>query len=340
MKILFKKYKIFILIYLPIFIFLCFICLYKTSYSVTTTGDINDVSSYYKVDSEYEKSGSLNSIFVYSTDNASILQKFLGEIDDAAVVEEESKNYQTFTSSELYKMGLIQKNQSQEASIICAYEYAKKSNDSINIDYSFTGYIVRYLINDDNMFMLGDIITSINDVCASDGIDKFYEAFKTMYEGSSVTLIRDNLEINLVLDSSSANYKDNEETYSKIAIYSKYNINYNTLNPKITIKQTSTIGPSAGLLQTLYIYNMLQSDDITRGLKIAGTGTISANGNVGAIGGIAQKVITAYKNDCDVFICPLSNEEDGYAQYKKLKTKMKFIVVKTFEETLEALVNL
>lgn len=340
MKILLKKYKIFIIIYIPIFLFICIICLWKTSYNVVTTGDISNVSSAYIVDSGYVKKGSFNSIFVYSTDNATILQKFLGKIDDAAVVEEESDNFQTFSSSELYQMGLIQKKQSQEASVICAYEYAKNNNSTINIDYSFEGYIVSYLINDNNQFMLGDIITSINGVNASDGITLFHEAYRNMFKDSNVTILRNGEKLNFKLNEYSANYRVDNNIYSKISVYAKYDIDYDNLYPKLTIKPTSSVGPSAGLLQTLHIYNMLQEDDITKGYKIAGTGTISASGNVGEIGGIAQKVITAYKNGCNVFLCPKANEEEGYSQYSKLKTNMKFIVISTFDEALEALLNL
>lgn len=335
MKILISKYKFFFIFYLPIFIFTLVICLYKTSYSVTTTGDITNLSDYFIVEDSNNVSGSFNSIFVYSTDNATLFQKWVGSIDSKAVVEEESSNYTTFSTSDLNLMGKIQKTQSIEASIITAYNAAKEVNDNINIDYSLKGYIVRYLVNDNNQFKLGDIIISINGVTPSN--ENFRDAYKNMLEGSSVIVLRDNEELTLTLNSNSANYIEDEKTYSKISIYEKYDINYDTITPKINIKSQNTLGPSAGLLQALSIYNMLISDDITSGLKIAGTGTISAKGSVGAIGGIRQKVITAYKNNCDIFICPKANYDEGYDQYKKLKTKMKFIVAESFSQILEDL---
>lgn len=55
-------------------------------------------------------------------------------------------------------------------------------------------------------------------------------------------------------------------------------------------------------MMSLAIYNYLTENDITHGLKIAGTGTIDADGNVGTIGGIEYKIKGAIKNKVDVFL--------------------------------------
>src|SRR6266568_3152670 len=49
-------------------------------------------------------------------------------------------------------------------------------------------------------------------------------------------------------------------------------------------------GPSAGLMFTLGIIDKVKSEDLTGGRVVAGTGTIDEEGNVGAIGGIPQKM--------------------------------------------------
>ena len=53
--------------------------------------------------------------------------------------------------------------------------------------------------------------------------------------------------------------------------------------------------------------------DITNGQKIVGTGTISLDGNVGAIGGIYQKVICADIMDADIFLVPVYRR-NGYTE--------------------------
>jgi PDZ domain-containing protein len=50
--------------------------------------------------------------------------------------------------------------------------------------------------------------------------------------------------------------------------------------------------------------------DLTGGKFIAGTGTIDAKGNVGAIGGIQLKMIAARDKGASVFLAPAGNCSD------------------------------
>jgi PDZ domain-containing protein len=66
-------------------------------------------------------------------------------------------------------------------------------------------------------------------------------------------------------------------------------------------------GPSAGLMFSLGIINMLTLPDETGGAHIAGTGTLDLDGTVGAIGGIAQKMAGAARADADWFLAPVDD---------------------------------
>lgn len=79
----------------------------------------------------------------------------------------------------------------------------------------------------------------------------------------------------------------------------------------ITIDANNIGGPSAGLMFTLEIMNQLTEDDLTKGLSIAGTGTISREGIVGAIGGIKQKVFGAIDAGAQFVLVPTSNFPDA-----------------------------
>ena len=57
----------------------------------------------------------------------------------------------------------------------------------------------------------------------------------------------------------------------------------------------NTGGPSGGVIFTLGLIDLLTPEDLLQGRDIAGTGTISANGKVGAIGGVTEKIIGAKK---------------------------------------------
>ncbi len=66
-------------------------------------------------------------------------------------------------------------------------------------------------------------------------------------------------------------------------------------------------GPSAGLIFSLGIYDTLTPGALTGGAKIAGTGTISENGDVGPIGGIQQKIVAAAEAGATLFFVPPAN---------------------------------
>ncbi|MDP5227192.1 MULTISPECIES: PDZ domain-containing protein [Arthrobacter] len=69
-------------------------------------------------------------------------------------------------------------------------------------------------------------------------------------------------------------------------------------------------GPSAGMMFTLGVIDYLSPGDLTGGKHIAGTGTISPDGTVGPIGGIAQKMFGAKAAGAGLFLAPASNCND------------------------------
>lgn len=80
---------------------------------------------------------------------------------------------------------------------------------------------------------------------------------------------------------------------------------------KIDISIGDIGGPSAGLMFSLAIYDKLTPGPLTQGKFIAGTGTITPEGEVGPIGGIQQKMIAARKAGATVFLTPKDNCADA-----------------------------
>ena len=72
-------------------------------------------------------------------------------------------------------------------------------------------------------------------------------------------------------------------------------------------------GPSAGLMLTLGILDLVGDEDLTRGAVIAGTGTIDVDGAVGPIGGIALKMAAAEDNEAELFLVPAGNCAEALA---------------------------
>src|SRR5580700_10547075 len=69
-------------------------------------------------------------------------------------------------------------------------------------------------------------------------------------------------------------------------------------------------GPSAGMMFALGIIDKLTTMDLTGGKFIAGTGEITASGQVQAIGGIQQKMVGARNAGATYFLTPASNCSD------------------------------
>jgi PDZ domain-containing protein len=63
-------------------------------------------------------------------------------------------------------------------------------------------------------------------------------------------------------------------------------------------------GPSAGLAMTLSLIDQLSAGSLTGNRAIAATGTIDANGNVGDVGGVAEKTVAVQRAGASVFLVP------------------------------------
>lgn len=90
-------------------------------------------------------------------------------------------------------------------------------------------------------------------------------------------------------------------------------IRIQNLNPRfpVEIDSGSIGGPSAGMMYTLAVINLLSDDELAPGVIVAGTGTIAADGSVGPIGGIRQKVVAAEAAGADVILVPEENYDEA-----------------------------
>ena len=144
---------------------------------------------------------------------------------------------------------------------------------------------------------------------------------------------RNNETINLNVPTG-ANPEDENSPF--LGIYIKTRPWEPLLPVNISMNTGNIGGPSAGVMFVLEIINQLTADDLTAGYKIAGTGTIDIEENVGKIGGITQKVIAAEKTGADYFILP----EGNYEQAQKIASKVELVPVNTLDDILLFLTTL
>jgi PDZ domain-containing protein len=73
---------------------------------------------------------------------------------------------------------------------------------------------------------------------------------------------------------------------------------------RVDLSSEGIIGPSAGLAFTLGLIERLDPFDLTGGHKIAATGTMDIYGDVGDVGGVAQKTVAVRDSGAKVFFVP------------------------------------
>jgi len=105
----------------------------------------------------------------------------------------------------------------------------------------------------------------------------------------------------------------------------------------VSIDSRNIGGPSAGLMFTLEVMDELTAQDMTHGRRIAGTGTIDPDGNVGAIGGIRQKIFGAIDAGAQYVLVPAGNYDEAVAA---AGDKIEVIKVENIQDALTFLKSL
>jgi len=327
------RYKILIIVFSSLFIPLMFISLFRIEYSFLAPGFNDNISEFIVVNEEYNPSGSFHTTSVISLDKITILQFIVGALENKVTVDEFPDYYQNVDLDDLNVMSYLMKDDSLASSLIIGID---RSGFEIDYDSYLSVYLVYNYLTADSL-KLGDKILEVN------GRTDLVDAFNNIACNETVEfmILRKDEEMTVYADNS---LRDNGTC--SIGIYLSYISEINSTVVDYTLVDTDTGGPSGGLMQSVYIYNQLTELNLGLGLKIAGTGTISVDGSVGAIGGIRQKILTADINNIDVFFVPyLSDDEsDNYKEalrtYNALDTSMVLVGVSSFQEVIDYLLAL
>ena len=102
----------------------------------------------------------------------------------------------------------------------------------------------------------------------------------------------------------------------------------------VTIQLNNVGGPSAGMMFALGIIDTLTPDQLNGGETVAGTGTIDAEGVVGPIGGIRQKMWGAVGAGADWFLAPADNCDEVVGHVPE---GLRVFSVKTLDDSLAVL---
>ncbi|NMD47096.1 MAG: PDZ domain-containing protein [Propionibacterium sp.] len=178
----------------------------------------------------------------------------------------------------------------------------------------------------------GDFILRVDDKVVG-STDDVRAAITRHAVGEAVTftILRSRQELTVPITTAASN-----ANASQPVVGINLDIGY-SYTPRVTFRINPDIGgPSAGLMFALAVYDLVSPDDLTAGRSIAGTGTISGDGTVGAIGGIQEKVAGAEGAGATVFLVPA----DNCADVRGLSTPVQLVRVATLSEAIAALEDL
>lgn len=304
------------------------VSLIKVDYTLTAPGYNHPIDDVIVIDDGLDESGSFHTTSVIVLDRMSYLQYWLGNLEKKVSVRENPDYYDDIDLKDLDYMSMAMKDDSLATSLIVA---ALLANKEITYESYITVYLTYNYLEVDTI-ELGDKIITVN------GNDPRTEIPDVLCNEIARFEVKRGEEI-LFFDIE----KKDIDGYCRFGLYTRTYSEIIDTEISYHFVDTNTGGPSGGLLQALYIYNELTTEDITHGLKIAGTGTINIEGNAGKIGGIEQKIITSVLNGIDVFFVPYisDSDSDNYIEAQRvlatLNSDMELVPVKTLQDALDYL---
>ena len=316
------------LIFLTILIFLFY---YEFPYIIYKSGGTINLENRIEVDTNYEEKGSISMSYVTAMKGTApfILMSYIFPDWDLMPLEEITGKDNDY--DDVLEIGKEHLNEGIDNAIISAFkesDYGLIIKDTINT--------VMYISKEAKTnIQIGDRVLKINnrEVKSLDDVKLYVNTLKENDE-----VIIEVMNNNKLYKRTAKLYKDEDDSL-KIGISFKTTYDYETEIPvKIKMKNNES-GSSGGFMMSLALYNSLTEKDITNGLNIVGTGTITNDGIVGEIDGVKYKVLAAEKKDADIFMCPKENYEEAINIKKKRNLDIEIVSVTTLKEAIEYLEN-
>lgn len=316
--------------YLIVLVLIIFLGFYHLPYNLYVGGGTINLKNRLEVENEYSEKGSFNLSYVtsyHATIPSYLLSYVFGwereNINDTKLDENDSVE-------DIWEREKLYLQEANDNAILSAY-------DAAQTNYQIKKEVLKILYVDKDSetdLKIGDTILMVDNVEIKELSDlknilNKYDVGDTI----SVKYLRNNEEKNGYIK---VRLLDKEK---KAGLYLIKLYEYE-LSRKVNLKFSSNEGgPSGGLMTSLAIYNRLTKDDITKGRKIVGTGTIDRNGNVGEIGGVKYKIAGAVKGKCDVFFVPEGNYEEAMKVKKEKGYDINIVMVKTLDDAINYLMR-
>jgi PDZ domain-containing secreted protein/Zn-dependent protease/CBS domain-containing protein len=149
----------------------------------------------------------------------------------------------------------------------------------------------------------GDVITRVNDVEIQIASD-LRRTITSLPSGTNfaLTVDRDGREVQVQVASARLSGAGGQAAIGVIVDTRDLDID---LPFEIEVKERNIGGPSAGLAYALAIVDLINKEDLLKGRTVAASGTIQIDGEVGAVGGLNQKLEAAEDAKAQIFLVPV-----------------------------------
>lgn len=308
------------------------------NYYIYRPGSIEALSPVVQVESGFENEGDLHLVTVRGGQATllSIIPAFFSDYQDIHNLDDlfpEGYDRSSYMEGQMQLM-----ENSQEAAVVVAYQHAGEP-----IEIKYEGVYVVSVLDDmpaDEHLKTADKIVEIEGVKIIDA-NHLVETVDQYLVGDQLSFLIERNDDRFEVEIELVPFPNNPDKYGiGIELVTNREI---TMERSVSFASGNIGGPSAGLTLALEIYNQLTEDDVTNGLKIAGTGEIDYDGNVYRIGGVDKKVVAADRENCDVFFVPYeqgsenSNYELAKATAEAIGTDMEIVPVDNFQDALNYL---
>lgn len=149
----------------------------------------------------------------------------------------------------------------------------------------------------------GDLVTKINGGKATSArqIDRILTGSK-VGDKLTISVLRDDAPVDVTVATVASN---DDPRVPVIGVTWSTGFDF---EPDISVNLDPRVGgPSAGLVFALGVYDKLTPAELIGSRTVAGTGTLTAEGRVGAIGGAKEKLHAAQQRGATLFLLPKAN---------------------------------
>lgn len=326
---------------LAIFLIIVLVFTYPLPYYVFTSGGITDLSDRFNIEGGYEQEGSYNLSYVNQVKGNITTYLLSFVFNDWRVIDVE--NYQISSNESLEEMDIRDKldlRAANQTATMLAYSRAGK--EIISKDLKLYIYAAYDMLDSTEKIKVGDIVLAVDDITLDYNVykDDLFDVIVNTVDSKNVG---DKVKLKLLRNDKEyeAYVTINDNEGRKIMGLSFLPLYDYEVSPKINFTfKASESGASAGLMTTLAIYDTLVPEDLTDGLKIAGTGAIDKNGVVGEIGGVSYKLTGAHNGGADIFFTPTgSNYEEAIKTKEKYNYDIEIVEIQTFDDAINYLKN-